>query len=133
MTQAILLKRHEQYGLAMYVAGLAAECMLRAYHAPDRAFDERHDVAQLFRRCDSERLGSRARARLRGPIQTVHLLWQNRYRYFSEDRLRSHLRSMRQHERGIRGKADFVKVRCSELVDACVRIVTVGEERWTSN
>ena len=32
MTQATLLRRSRHYALAMYVAGVAAECMLRAYH-----------------------------------------------------------------------------------------------------
>jgi hypothetical protein len=113
----------------MYVAGLAAECMLRAYHPAEAPFDEHHDIVDLFKACDFEKLGDAARSRLRGPVQTVHVLWQNRYRFFSEHRLRAHLKTLRQDRRA-RKNADFLKVRCVELEDACLTIVTTGEERW---
>jgi hypothetical protein len=81
---------------------------------------------------DFERLGNAARKRLRGPVQTVHLLWQNRFRFFSEDRLRAHMKALGQHQRGVHRGADFLKVRCQELEDACLVVVTTGVQRWRS-
>lgn len=132
MTQASLLRRAEHFALAMYVAGAAVECMLRAFHPTDSEFDEKHDIALVFKGCDFDRLGDVARKRLRGPVQTVHLLWQNRFRFFSEDRLRSHLRLLGQHHRGVHKGADFLKVRCQELEDASLAVVTPGVQRWRS-
>jgi hypothetical protein len=37
---------------------------------------------------------------------------------------------MRQDRRDVQRGADFLKVRCKELEDACLEIVTVGEDRW---
>jgi hypothetical protein len=100
-TQATILHRNEQYSLAMYVSGVAAECMLRAFHQADAEFDERHDITQLFKNCDFERLGDAAHRRLHGPVNTVRMLWQNRYRFFSEQRLRSRVKALGQHQRGV--------------------------------
>ena len=52
-------------------------------------------------------VSGQARNRLRGPVQTVHLLWQNRFRFFSEDRLRAHLKALAQNQRGVNRGADF--------------------------
>lgn len=114
----------------MYVSGLAAECMLRAYHRTDLEFDERHDIEALLKACDFDKLDEDARSTMRDAVQTVRLLWQNRYRFFSEERLRSHLRAIGQHVRGVHKGADFLKVRCTELEDACLTIVKVGVEKW---
>jgi hypothetical protein len=132
MTQASLLRREEHFALAMFVAGAAVECMLRAYHPTDADFDEKHDIVQVFKGCDFERLGNAARKRLRGPVQTVHLLWQNRFRFFCEDRLRAHMKALGQHQRCVHRGADFLKVRCQELEDACLVGVTTGVQRWRS-
>ena len=130
VTEAGALRRAQRYTLGMYVAGVAAECMLRAYHRADAAFDERHDVIELLKACDLERLGEPAMARLRAPVQTVHMLWNNSFRYFDERRIRAHMRAMRQDRRGVQRGADFLKVRAKELEDACLEIVMVGEDRW---
>jgi hypothetical protein len=130
VTEAGELRRAQRYTLAMYVSGLAAECMLRAYHRAEAPFDERHDVLELLKDCDLDRLGEAAMTRLRAPVQTVHLLWNNSFRYFDEKGIRAYLKSMRQDRRGVQRGADFLKVRCKELEDACLEIVTVGEDRW---
>jgi hypothetical protein len=88
--EALSLQRAERYGIAMYIAGVAAECMLRAYHV-DRAFDERHDFIRLFQAFNLDRLGEAGRRRLRGPVQTIHQLWDNGYRFAHEAMVRAHL------------------------------------------
>jgi hypothetical protein len=129
MNQAGQLYRSQQYSIAMYLAGVAVECMLRAFHF-DREFNDRHNIELMFGACDSEKLGAAAKVKMRGPIQTVHLLWQNRYRFFSESRLRAHIQAIGQDKRGVFQGADFLKVRCRDLHDASNAIITVGVERW---
>ncbi|MBX3188113.1 MAG: hypothetical protein KF819_13915 [Labilithrix sp.] len=129
MGDATQLKRLERYPLAMYAAGVAVECMLRAFRHQDLEHQAHHDVAHHFRACDAERLGERARAKLRGPVATVHLLWLNSFRYSHEQRLRHHLNELKYYTRVKRG-ADVLKVACTELMDAALQIVTVGDERW---
>ena len=50
MAQARLLhKQGTAYSLAIYVGGVAVECLLRAFKARHTAeFDERHDLLKLF-------------------------------------------------------------------------------------
>ena len=90
--EAWQLKTLDRHGLAMYVSGVAAECMLRAFHRVDAPFDEKHDIVSLFRSCDTERLGEAATERLRGPIQAIHLLWFNSFRFAHEGMLLGHLK-----------------------------------------
>jgi hypothetical protein len=129
MGDADHLKRLGRYPLAMYAAGVAVECMLRAFRHEDRAHAAHHDVAAHFGACDRERLGDRAWAKLRGPVQTVHMLWLNNFRYANEARLRRHLNELKYFEHVKRG-SDTLKVACTELIDAALAIVTVGDERW---
>lgn len=125
------MRRAGHYVLSMYLAGVAAECMLRAWHHPDLPFDERHDVVRLFDACDLDRLSESAVRRLRVPLQTIHLLWLNGYRYAHDKQVRSHLH---EHEldRDVHKNADRLKVKCGQLFDACSEVVTVGEDRWHS-
>jgi len=40
----------ERYGMSLYVSGLAAECMLRAFYwRQNPVFDARHDLLHLFK------------------------------------------------------------------------------------
>lgn len=130
--QAWQLKKLEHFGLAMYVSGIAAECMLRSFHRLDAPFDEKHDIALLFRSCDTERLGEWATGRLRAPIQAIHLLWFNSFRFAHEQMLLRHLKKF-QLDRGLPRGANPLKVRCVELFDACAEVVTVGDQRWKSS
>ena len=131
MGDATELRRLERFSFAMYAAGLAAECMLRSFKHPDRPFDEHHDLVALFRACAEEKLGETARARLRGPIQTLHQLWLNNFRYKSEASFRRHLKTIQYYRRAsLQRGADELKVACIELCDAAAIVVTVGEEQW---
>jgi len=123
-------RRQERFGVAMYLAGVAAECMLRAYHHEDRPFDERHDLVLLFKDCDLERLGDDARTRLRGPIQTIHMLWRNDFRFAHEEMLRLHFRRTGL-DRDVHRDANPVKVKCIALYNACHTVVSMGELRWS--
>lgn len=125
------LKRVERYAFAMYAAGVAAESMLRAFRHQDRPHEAHHDVAAHFRLCNEELLGERALKKLRGPVQTVHLLWLNNFRYTDESRLRRYLNDLTYYER-VKKRSDTLKVACIDLLDAALGIVTIGDERWRS-
>lgn len=129
MGDAHELKRLERYPFAIYAAGIAVECMLRAFRHPDREHAAHHDVVGHLASCDHDRLGDRAWAKLRGPVQTVHLLWLNNFRYSDEARLRKHLTDLAYYQRVKKG-SDTLKVACIELLDAALAIVTIGDERW---
>jgi hypothetical protein len=127
--EAYAIRRVGRHVLAMFIAGLAAECMLRAWHHLDRRFDERHDLVRLFGACDLECLGDSAVRRLRPSVQIIHLLWRNSYRYAREMQVRNLLRELRL-DRDVHRNADKLKVKCGHLLDACSEVVTVGADLW---
>jgi hypothetical protein len=137
-----LHKRAGRYALAMSTAGVAAECMLRAFLARrSPAFEGRHDVVLLFEasrmwRVDPDKAAAEGlddhqlsayRQDLGAAVQTVRRLWLNNYRYASEDRLRKHLHRAGLHE-GIKG--DFVKENARRLIEAVGVIVSRGTVLW---
>ncbi len=129
MGDATELQRLERYPFALYAAGVAAECMLRSFRHRDREHEAHHDLIAHLAACDRTRFGERAWAQLRGPVQTVHLLWLNNFRYSHEQRLRKHLSDIKYYKR-VKRRSDALKVACIELMDAALSIVTVGDERW---
>jgi len=112
MSQAQHLYREGEgyYALAMYAAGLAVECLLRAYMVKrKREFESRHDLLLLFKECgilDMEPDRLKAKGLTDGQIQEHHkvvwlsvnnvfILWRNNYRFASEARLLAHLKKMK--------------------------------------
>src|SRR5207237_1962133 len=79
-----------RYVLANYVSGLAVECILRAYRVlREPAFDERHDLHELYRSSKFERILPETRiAEFAGHVGTVWVQWKNANRYRSKKALR---------------------------------------------
>jgi hypothetical protein len=130
------------YALAMYVSGVAVECLLRAFkRRRDTTFDEKHDLRRLFKasgmleflpetlviRGMSEEQADIAFRQLHADLNDVYELWSNDYRYASETRLRSHLKS-REPTRGIKG--DILKARTLALLTASQRFMDKGVLQW---
>jgi hypothetical protein len=137
---------HEQggaYALAMYLSGLAVECMLPAFRwEKDKSFEGRHDLDDLlnasdFIRIDEQRSRtkrtrsedqSESSSRVIAAMGVILLLWHNNLRFASEASLRAHLKRIHRL-RGIKG--DALKKNSSDLLDASQRIVDKGVGLWT--
>src|SRR5437762_13328338 len=87
------------YALAMYTAGLAVECLLRAYVVKRKlAFESRHDLLRLFKESgivdvDPDKLKDKGltdeqilahQKVLWSSANDVFILWRNNYRFASE-------------------------------------------------
>jgi hypothetical protein len=133
---------HGSYALAMYVAGVAVESMLRAFKIfRDPVFDERHDLLRLFKasgmlNLDPDLLKARGLStsqveayfrELQAATSDVYDLWSNDYRFATEERMRAHLKNKRL-DRKIRG--DFLKKRSLELLEASQTIIDKGLLQW---
>lgn len=94
------------YALAMYCAGLAVECILRAFRwTKDASFEGRHDLGDLLAsskllQIDEEYMRRQGRpeheivsyeTELRASVGQVAALWHNNLRFCSEVSLRAHL------------------------------------------
>ena len=121
-----------RYVLAHYVAGLAVECMLRAYrYRIDAEFDERHDIRTLYKAARFDEIVPPALQEQIGTARSIiESQWQNNHRFCSEEYLRSFFKRLAL-DRGIRG--DFLKERTRQIVDASFEIVSLGNKQWTKS
>ncbi len=130
------------YALAIYVGGVAVECLLRAFKGRrDPTFDERHDLLRLFLESgilsvDREFLRARGwtDAIIDRHLESIQLaideivrIWSNRYRFASEARLRSHLKRITGY-RKIKG--DYLKDQARRFLNAAQTFVDKGVLQW---
>jgi hypothetical protein len=145
MNQAQHLYREGKgnYALAMYTAGLAVECLLRAYllRKGKKEFESRHDVLLLWKESgilalDPERLKAKGLSERQvqehqkaqwAAVNQVYILWRNNYRFASEDRLLAHLKTMKSFSKV---KGDLLKAKAYELLNAAQRFVDKGVLQW---
>ena len=131
VTAAFKLLELREFVLAHYVAGLALECIVRAYRTRmTRVFDERHDLYELARAAGFFSLFPPHRTEsLSAAFGTVVAQWINTHRFRSEDSLRKFL-TERKLFSGIKG--DLLYGRTRLIVNAAFDLVTLGVVEWES-
>lgn len=120
-----------RYFLAHYFAGVAVECLLRAYLlriSPE--FDARHDLYQLAR---SSRFFDFVPYELQREygfkFTTLNLRWRSSHRYATEEQWRGYLSGL---------KADFslkgerTKNNSRTALNIAYDIVSLGDNKWRS-
>lgn len=140
--EAYFLYEHGHYALAAYCAGVAVEAMLRGFIAREtKQFDSRHDILDMAKRSGILRFNEEFMRRrrysddkvreeiqkLRTSVQEVCTLWDNGLRYASEERLRSHLKSIKQLGSG----SDPLRQATKRLLDSAGVIMNRGVQLWT--
>jgi hypothetical protein len=128
----------------MYCAGLAVECILRAYRwREDASFEGRHALLKLLKASGlltvndqvmrEKRLSDdeimRRSTELLAAVSDVATLWHNNLRFASEARLRTFLVSIKRH---MGKKGDPCKANALDLVNAAQRIIDRGVLLWRS-
>jgi HEPN domain-containing protein len=145
MTQAReVYKGGEAFALCMYCAGLAVECLLRAFRwKKDQTFEGRHDLAVLLkasrllqiddeymrRQGESEEAIQASGQELRAAMKELTVLWHNNLRFASEARLRAFLKGV-DRVKGIKG--DPRKKNAQDLLNAAQVVISRGVVLWTS-
>ena len=118
-----------QYVEALYLSGLAVECLLRAFVA-DRGgeLDARHDLTEWYRAANLRVLmEDRQSQRASLALGEVWRRWKNTYRFASLHRLDGELRRRGLH-RGIRGNA--LKENARVTLENAFVIVNEGTRQW---
>lgn len=126
---AHLLHTQSHYSLAMYVSGLAVECMLRAFRLlTDESFEERHDLWRIWKKTAlADIYIEPAYSQIYQNLITVTTLWKNELRFHSQSELKSFLKSAGK-DRGIKG--DALKYLSKKLFEAANELIRVGGKRW---
>lgn len=127
--EARILYDEGRYAFAHYVAGLAVECMFRAYAVRNGAsFDGRHDLRKWLELARFDEVITEAHLEAASfAYNTVIVQWSSTQRYYSDGFLRAFFRNTRL-DRGIRG--DAMKELTRRIVDAAFVVVQEGIARW---
>ncbi len=137
-----LYREGSSFALAIYVGGVAVECLLRAFKGRrDPTFDERHDLLRLFAasgmlRIDRDQLRAKhwTDNQIDSHLRTLQLavndivrVWSNSYRFASEERLRSHLKKITGY-RKIKG--DYLKEQARQFLSSAQKFIDKGVVQW---
>ena len=116
-----------RYVMSHYLAGLAVECILRAYlYRLSPIFSGRHDLPVLYRASQLDRTVDPAEENnVNAALVEVSRRWSNSHRYRTEDALRLFLRRA-----GIGHKGKFVRESSRRIVNAALVIVNQGVLHW---
>ena len=116
-----------RYVMSHYLAGLAVECILRAYlYRLSPVFSGRHDLPVLYRASQLDGVIDPAdEDYVNAALVEVSRRWNNSHRYRSEDALRLFLRRA-----GIGRKGKFVRESSRRIANAALVIVNQGVLHW---
>jgi len=130
-SEAYYLHEAGHYVLAMYLSGLAVECILRAFkhlQEPSSVFDEKHDLIKLLRTSGLTDVGNEQfRLKIHKSVNRIFAVWRNNFRFSSESKIRSYLKNIKR-DRGIKG--DYLKYNSKMLYEASSDIINRGASKW---
>ena len=123
------LYKAERYVMTHYVAGVAVECVLRAYrYRLDPEFDARHDLYRLLQASGIIRaLRADEIYAANSAIASVSFRWANDFRYRSKADLLRYLKRIGA-DRGIKG--DVLKENARRIMESASSFVRIGIKAW---
>jgi hypothetical protein len=137
-----LYQEGASFALAIYIGGVAVECLLRAFKGRrDPTFDEKHDLLRLFAasgmlRVDPDKLRAQhwTDAQIDQHLRTLQVaanqvfrLWANNYRFASEERLRIHLKKITGYAKM---KGDYLKEQTRQFLSSAQKFIDKGVVLW---
>ena len=122
----------ERYSLTLYVSGLAAECLFRAFRAKKGLeFRSDHPLDPLAREAGfPELIPDKDRARFDAALANLIVRWRNNHRFRSNTAARRFLKDLGL-DRGIKG--DFLKENARLLSSSALELVNLGAIKWPSS
>ena len=126
---AFCLYDSSRYAAAIHFAGVAVECLLRAYRMRKTGtFDERHDLAELMKSSSiASFIPNKLNQEFGAALTTVWRRWKNNYRYASMSRLSTELRDL-----GLFAtiKGDPLKENARITLSAAQKLINAGVLSW---
>ncbi|MGI4789760.1 MAG: hypothetical protein ACRYFS_13030 [Janthinobacterium lividum] len=122
----------KRFALANYIAGVAVECIFRAYSLRlNRNFDCRHDLKAWYDAAKYDNIVPNDRREIISLSEgIIYTHWSNSHRYCSVKFLSAYFK-LAGLDRGVRG--NFVKELTRQTVEAAFEIVTLGDRQWNSS
>jgi hypothetical protein len=123
------LYEHGHHSLAIYLAGLSAECVFRAFRQrKGLPFTSDHKLPKLAEEAGfPELVAERDRVDFDAATSALAGTWQNSHRFKSNEVMR---RFLKQHEldRGIKG--DYLRENARRLTSRALLLVSLGVKQW---
>ncbi|MGA2439659.1 MAG: hypothetical protein ABSH08_01755 [Tepidisphaeraceae bacterium] len=119
-----------------YLAGLAVECILRAYRwMIDPEFDSRHNIDRLYKLAKfADVVPNHDAEKIVAALGNVIAMWSNDHRFSTVAAIKNRWLRQQLHKRGKKWiKGDFLKERTRELVNSATEIVNTGVGQWQSS
>jgi hypothetical protein len=129
LSEANLLFEKARYVLALYIAGVAVESLLRAYiFRLEPKLEAVHNLKMLLKAGNLLSFTTPSESRQIGAaLSNLYDRWRNDLRYTSNNRLRRRLKKSKL-DRRIRG--DFLKKNCRVAIEAAQIILKIGVIKW---
>jgi len=118
----------KRYLYVHYWAGIAIECMLRAYQLRhNKEWEGRHDLLQLFQDGFDQVGSNRSAEKTSALLNEVVRRWNSNHRYATSEIL---IKSLRNKKIDVHLKGDPLKNNARCMLDNAQHIVTLGQQRW---
>lgn len=126
-----LRKNESSIIFSLYCAGVAVECMLRAYiRIETKEFDSRHDLSQLFEKSKLALIISpEDKGKVTASITKIAQFWSNNLRYTSDTRMKRFIahKIVRTKFKDIN---KYLKKHNNDIFEATEIIIKMGETSW---
>ena len=136
MDTARHLYENDRFSAAIYFAGVAVECIFRAYiYRKDQTFNERHDLGSMYSETGiSDLVNSKECRSIGSCLGILWTRWKNNYRYASDDRLCSEFYRLNYHRYNNCAyiKGNYLKENSRMVLEAACEIHALGERKWQS-
>lgn len=131
MAEAWLCHSHARYVCAVYLGGLAVECILQAHAIRlGSARDARHDLHLWLSQCPAKLQRAMTNESVRRAWSQTFAVWRNQLRYYSEDAMLGYLRQ-KQLTRGLRGhRRSVLRTATANLLTAFDLVQKKGLASW---
>ncbi len=117
---------------SLYCAGVAAECMFRAYILKEtRAFDEKHDLLKLYTKSKMWlTLTDEQKIELSISVKKISDFWFNNLRYTSDSRAKRKIahKFVRTNFKDIN---KYLEKHNNDIFMATKNVIEIGEKLWT--
>ncbi len=117
---------------SVYIAGVAIECMFRAYITKyTKEFDAKHDLEKLYTKSllGSE-LDTKEREVFTIAVKRANQIWSNDMRYASEKRMKR-LIAHKNIKADLNDVNKYIERHFSDIFEATEIIISKGREKWT--
>lgn len=128
------------YATAHYLAGVAVECMLRAYlRRKTPVFESKHELGDLARKSGFLSLVPQSKLGPTGVFNEMNLRWRSNHRYYTDKKLRKHLYDsgmtlLRWYDPTARQGAlindDVLKPNARRMIDLASNVLAWGDKQW---